>query len=388
MQTKLKVFYEPEIFFLQKYGGISRYFFELFCNFHDDNDIDFFLPLKFSDNHYLKNATFIKPRNLIRPVIIKGKNKFIKVTLRPIKKIQKRILNFQLDQNEIKLHELLEKQDFDIFHPTYYTAGVLQFVRDKPLVITVHDMIHELFPEQYADDPYLASKRELLSRADKIIAISNNTKQDLIKFHKIQDDKIEVIHHGPSFQRFNLEAVRDNSVPDEYILFVGERKGYKNFITFIKSVAPLLKNHKNLKIICVGSQTFNKDEKELFQKLNLSKRIHHFSASDDFLIKLYKMAMVFVFPSLYEGFGIPILEAFSAGCPVACSNASSFPEVAGDAAVFFDPHDEESMYNSIDALISDKDLREQMTTKGYERLKMYSWVKTAERTKKLYMSLL
>ena len=375
-------------FFSKKYGGISRYFFELLSNFHGDNDIEFFLPLKFSDNHYLKNATFIKPRNLIRPVMMKGKNKFKKVTLRPIKKISKRILNFQLRQNETKLHEILEKQDLDIFHPTYYTAGVLKFVRDKPLVITVYDMIHELFPEQYADDPYLASKRELLRRADKIIAISNNTKRDLKKIYKIQDDKIEVIHLGPSFQRYNLEAERDSSVPDEYILFVGNRKGYKNFNTFINSVAPLLKKHKNLKILCAGSQPFNNDEKELFQKQNLSKRIHHFSASDDFLIKLYKMAMAFVFPSLYEGFGIPILEAFSAGCPVACSNVSSFPEVAGDAAVFFDPHDEESMHNSIDALISDKDLREEMTAKGYERLKMYSWEKTADRTKKLYMSLL
>ena len=92
---------------------------------------------------------------------------------------------------------------------------MLKFVRDKPLVITVYDMIHELFPEQYAEDPYLASKRELLRRADKIIAISNNTKRDLKKIHKIQDDKIEVIHLGPSFQRYNFEAntQRNRSTP-------------------------------------------------------------------------------------------------------------------------------------------------------------------------------
>ena len=388
MGTKIRVLYEPEIFFIQKYGGASRYFFELLSNFHKDNDIEFVLPLKFSDNHYLRSAPFIKSRNLIRPVTTKSKNKFIKATLRPIKKISKRILNSQLRQNKFKLHEVLEKQDFNIFHPTYYTALVLKYLKDKPLVITVYDMIYELFPEQYANDPYRAFKQELIRRANKIIAISNNTKQDLIKIYKVQEDKIEVVHLSCSFQNRNIEARHDNLVPDEYILFVGERKRYKNFTTLIKSAAPILKKHKDLKIICAGSKPFTKDEKELFEKLHISKRIYHFSASDDFLFELYKKAIVFVFPSLYEGFGIPILEAFSAGCPVACSNTSSFPEVAGDAATFFDPYNEESMCNSIDSLISNKALRDEMVEKGYGRLKAFSWKETAERTKTLYMSLI
>jgi glycosyltransferase involved in cell wall biosynthesis len=249
-------------------------------------------------------------------------------------------------------------------------------------------MIYELFPEQYPNDSYPAYKKELIRRANKIIAISNNTKQDLIKIHKVQEDKIEVIHLACSFENCKITEDKKSLLPDQYILFTGERKRYKNFAFFIKSIAPLLEKYKNLNIICAGSKPFKKEENALFGKLNLSKRMYHYSASDGFLLELYKKATVFVFPSLYEGFGIPILEAFSAGCPVACSNTSSLPEVAGDAAIFFDPYNEESICNSIYTLLSNKDLRGEMIIKGYQRLKAYSWEKTADRTKKLYLSLL
>jgi glycosyltransferase involved in cell wall biosynthesis len=139
-------------------------------------------------------------------------------------------------------------------------------------------MICELFPEQWPNDPYPAYKKELIKSANKIVAISNNTKQDLIKIHRVQEDKIGVIHLGCSFQNRNIDIDRrqDNLLPDEYLLFTGEKKRYKNFIPFIESVTPLIKKYKNIRIICAGSKPFNKDEKPLFEKLNLSKKIYHF----------------------------------------------------------------------------------------------------------------
>ncbi len=385
----MKILFDPQIFIRKEYGGVSRYFFELFMNFYTNKDIEFKLPLVYSTNYYLKNAPFIKCRSIVKPLKLKDKNNFLRSTLIPVKMFSKMIFAYQNRINSIKLQEAIKKQDFDICHLTYYNTSIIKLLKGKPFVITVYDMIYELFPDYFPDSPISAFKTELIKKANKIIAISNNTKQDLIKIHKIQEDKIEVIHLGCSFENreIDIKKRQANLLPDEYILFVGQRKYQKNFTTFIQSTEPLLRKYKNLKIICAGSKPFDNDEKELFGKLNLLKRIYHYSASDDFLFELYKNAIVFVFPSLYEGFGIPVLEAFSAGCPVACSNTSSFPEVAGDAAVIFDPYNEESMHNSIDALISNKDLREEMTLKGYERLETFSWKETAERTKKLYMSL-
>ena len=387
MATKIKILYDPEIFFLQKYGGVSRYFFELLSNFNKDSDIEFVLPLKFSDNYFLRNAAFIKSKNLMRPTKRKSKGRIIKLGLRFVNIIASKVQNYQLNQNKIEFQEVFKKYNFAILHPTYYSTNVLYYLGNEPLVITVYDMIYELFPELFLNDPYPDYKKELIKRADKIIAISNSTKQDLIKIYSVHEDKIEVIHLGCSFQNRKLELRQNDLLPEKYVLFVGARKSYKNFIPFIKSMVSLLKKFKNLKIICAGSKPFNNSEKELFRNLNISDRLIHFPASDDFLLELYKKAILFVFPSLYEGFGIPILEAFSAGCPVACSNTSSLPEVAGDAAIFFNPFDEESISSSIDNLISNQSLRNQMSIRGYERLKAFSWEKTAYRTKKLYLSL-
>jgi glycosyltransferase involved in cell wall biosynthesis len=372
----------------QKYGGITRYFFELLMNLHNDEDVDFILPLVFSSNSYLKKAPFIKCRNLLKPIKIGGENPFSKSMSKPIWKISKRIYKFQQYLNRIKLHKTIEAKDFDICHPTYYNTEILRYVKNKPVVITVHDMIYELFPEYFPDDPFPAYKKDLIKIAHKIIANSENTKRDLIKIHNVPADKIEVIYLGCSFNKRDLDIKKNMHLPEEYILFVGERKNYKNFIFFMNSIAPLTKKHKNMEVICTGNKDFSDSERALIDSLNLSKRVSHYSVSDDLLIELYKKATVFVFPSLYEGFGIPILEAFSAGCPVACSNKGSLPEVAGDAAVFFDPKDEDSICNAVDQLISDKAFRNGLINKGYERLRNFSWKETAHRTKKLYMSLM
>lgn len=388
MERKITILFEPQMFNLQTYGGITRYYFELLKNFHKDEDIEFILPLVFTRNYYLKNAPFVKCRNLLKPIIMKGENQFSKYISKRAWKVSKRIFEFQQHLNQIKLQKSIETRHFDICHLTYYNPEILKHMQNKPLVITVHDMIYELFPEYFRDDPFPAFKKELIKIATKIIAISDNTKRDLIKIYNVSDDKIEVIYHGCSLSIQNHDVRKNINLPQKYILFVGERKNYKNFTFFMKSISPLLKIHKNMEVICTGSKGFNVNEIELINSLNLSKRVSHYSVSDDLLLELYKKAAMFVLPSLYEGFGIPILEAFSAGCPVACSNTSSLPEVAGEAAVFFDPRNQESIYNAVDQLISDEALRDKLINKGYKRLRNFSWQKTAKRTKNLYMSLL
>jgi len=388
MGNKIKILFDPEIFLLQKYGGISRYFYELLSKFHEDTDIEFILPIAFSDNYYLKHAPFLLCHNFLKPLKAKDKNPFLKLMGKPWRKISKRVLKYQQNKNEMKLKEALNARDFDICHLTYYNTRVLEYLADKPVVITVYDMIHELFPEFFPDDPTSSHKGQLIKKAKKIIAISNCTKQDLMKIYNIHEDKIEVIYLGCSFNSRDLSTKKHIKLPQNYILYVGDRRNYKNFRFFIESIVPVLKNRTDLKVICAGSQPFNESEKEFLQILDLSKKVAHYPVSDEFLVELYKNAMAFVFPSLYEGFGIPVLEAFSAGCPVICSNTSSFPEIAGDAAFFFDPYNMDSIRDSVKRVISDNNLRNEMINKGYERIKDFSWQETANRTKKLYKSVI
>ena len=136
-------------------------------------------------------------------------------------------------------------------------------------------------------------------------------------------------------------------------------------------------------MVCAGS-SFSKSEIDLFESLKVKEKIVYFEVDDNELAFLYSKAKLFVFPSLYEGFGIPILEAFNCGCPVALSNTSCFPEVAGNAAVYFDPTDEKSILNAVESVIYDEKKANSLRKKGFEQAKNFSWEKTAKETKKVY----
>ena len=205
----------------------------------------------------------------------------------------------------------------------------------------------------------------------------------MITIFGIDPGKIDVIHHGTS-ARPDSTATRDPGVPPEYILFVGGRTNYKNFQRFLRAVAPILHEDEHLNIICAGGGKFTEGEKCLFEQLSLAGRILQFSAPDSMLWRLYRDAKVFVFPSLYEGFGIPVIEAFACGCPIAVSNTSSLPEIAGDAACYFDPLDEASIRSAVEKVTYDNSLRAGMLEKGHARARMFSWEQVALRTKKTY----
>jgi glycosyltransferase involved in cell wall biosynthesis len=159
---------------------------------------------------------------------------------------------------------------------------------------------------------------------------------------------------------------------------------YKNFPLFAEAIAPLLNQDKTLKLVCAGGGGFNADEENLLAKLNITTQCRQTNATDAELKQLYAQAQVFVFPSLIEGFGIPLLEAFSAGCPVAASNNTCFPEIGGDAIAYFDPTDKESIYNSIQSILSDNTTRYNFIKKGYERLKLFSIEKQVRATLNVY----
>ena len=246
-------------------------------------------------------------------------------------------------------------------------------------------MIHELFPLYFKGDLVtVKNKKELLEKAIKIIAISESTKRDILKLYpQINKDKIEVIYLSQSIDPKNYKEVK---LPEKFLLFVGNRDGYKNFTFFLKSVASLLYSDSNLYIVCAGGNKFTNDEKRLIDELKITNQISQSNFDDNELASYYTKAKCFIFPSEYEGFGIPVLESMACGCPVVLANHSSFPEVAGDAGVYFELNNEVDLKNKVVSLIENETYRNQMITKGYIQSKKFSWEKTAQECKELFKS--
>jgi Glycosyltransferase len=199
----------------------------------------------------------------------------------------------------------------------------------KPFVVTVHDMIPELFPTEFKGArKTLAYKKKVILRADYIISVSDNTKRDLIDLYGIDGKKVKVIYHGNPLENVNPSKVDD--LPGKYLLFVGGRQGYKNFTFFLESISPILRRDKSLFLVCAGGGPFSSSEKIFISRLGIERQVVQIGFKDDSeLAYIYKKALVYVLPSLYEGFGLTALEAFSMGCPVVASNTSSIPEVCG-----------------------------------------------------------
>jgi glycosyltransferase involved in cell wall biosynthesis len=268
-----------------------------------------------------------------------------------------------------------------VFHPTYYDPYFLRYLKGKPFVLTVHDMIYELFPEYFTEDKYtVQNKRILISSASRINVISESTKKDLLRLFPEVENKITVVYHGCSFPV--LDGITEK---EDYILFTGARSGYKNFSNFIQALAPLLVSY-NLKLVCTG-HPFNTEEKEMLENLNIADKTICKYVSDKELIDLYAKALAFVFPSLYEGFGFPVLEAFAAGAPAVLANTSSLPEIGANAAVYFDPYSIDDMRNKIECVITSPDIQRDLMKKGKTRVKQFSWEKCASETLAVYQKL-
>ena len=247
-------------------------------------------------------------------------------------------------------------------------------------------MIHELFKNdeefKYDNTPY--RKKTLINKSSGIIAISESTKNDLIKIYDLNPDKIKVIHLANSL---DIEIKNDAVLNESYILIVGHGAGYKNFSNFIKAFS-VSKFKNDIKCVCFGGGAFSKQEVEIMKKLGVEDRIIYYQGSDELLANLYKYAQLFVYPSKYEGFGLPPLEAMHYGTPVLVSNTSSIPEVVGNAGMYFDPNSVDDMAEKMDYMLNDSILRKEYGQKGIVREKMFSWDKCARETVEFYKEVL
>ena len=285
--------------------------------------------------------------------------------------------------NKLNTFYNIKKNKFDVIHPTYYDPYVIKYANNVPLVITIHDMIHEKFPEYFNKyDTTSKNKKKYLLKSNAIITVSQKTKEDLLYFYpQIPEKKIFVIYHGNELSSSGQINKKEN-----YILFIGQRNGYKNFERFIKAVAPILIRF-NLRLICIGP-LFTQNEYRILKQNNITDRAISTFISESDLQDIYAKALVFVFPSLYEGFGFPILEAFASGCPVILSCTSCFQEIAEDAAVYFDPYSIDDMRETIEKVLLNGLLQTKLVEKGYKRIRFFSWEKTVKQTYQIYSEIL
>lgn len=294
-------------------------------------------------------------------------------------------------KEQLLFYKMVTETKLDLLHVPHYNIPVLY--RGK-IVTTIHDIIHIKFPQFLPNKfAYYYAKNMLniaVKKCDKIITGSENTKKDLIEHFNADEKKIEVIYYGVSkkINRVNdinlIESFKDKyNITKRYILYVGNVMPHKNILGLIEAFRNVYKINQNINLLIVGK--YHKS----MGKIQEDEGIIFTGFVSDFELSLaYSGASLFVFPSLYEGFGLPILEAMQYGIPVICSNTSSIPEVAGKAALLFNPYDIEDISKAILDVLNNENLKYKLIEKGYERTNMFDWKKSAERTLEVYEEIL
>lgn len=382
----MKVLYDYQAFTMQHFGGVSKCFCELLM--HKPKDLDYEIAISQSNNSHLIDSNLVD--NLVYPAM--DYQVFAKRFPHLAKhKIYKLLNILGLIKGAEKLNKKesilkLKEKKFDVFHATFFDDYFLPYIGDKPFVITVHDMMPEIFPDYFKKpNPETKRKKELCEKAAAVIAVSENTKKDLIRIMDIPEEKIQVIYHGgPNIaDNFSLPLIRG-----EYFLYVGQRDAYKNFHQTLMDFSLFHRQFPLVKLVCTG-KPFSSSENKLIRELELLQNAIYIRPTDIELLNLYHYAIAFIYPSLYEGFGMPILEAFACGCPVLLNNKSCFPEIAGDAALYFESDSSNS--NLSELLIKyysrKTTLKDQLVSKGYCRLQKYSWDKSSNKLFNIYAGL-
>ena len=368
----MRIAYDHQAFCRQKTGGISRYFCRLAEHLAGkEQTVGVFAPLY--RNQYLKTL----PAPLVHGYGVRDY---------PPKSSE-----LMVAANGLLARTLIRGWKPDLVHETYFSAVHARFGA-QPTVLTVFDMIGEL-PEYGATgsggDIRKSAKYAAVSRADHIICISGHTRQDLIRLFGVAEHKVSVIHLGCDALAPEVYAQASHIVADRpYLLYVGLRDGYKNFTAMLRAVASSRRLRTSFDIVAFGGGAFSAAEQALITSLGLSPgQVRQLAGDDASLARLYKQATAFVYPSKYEGFGLPPIEAMTLKCPVISSHSSCMPEVIGEAAEYFDPEQTDSIATAIENVVFSESRTCELITKGEQRAQLFTWDRCAENTLNVYRSL-
>jgi len=371
----LEVITDGIIYQLQFHGGISRVFSEILprmCEADETLDITLFLTgknrqeLPYNPNIHVflspRITRFMKPEKIWRWLV-------------------QRLM-------ERWLRSVIGKTEGKIWHSTYYT---MPKDWEGKTVVTVHDMVHELFPDLFnntAAEQFRNKKRQSILSANMVICVSENTRKDLLNLYEINPDKVRVVPNGFNtvFKRTDNPSLKmDTPVHEPFLLYIGSRSQYKNFGQLVEAYVSW-KRRNEVNLVVVGD-SWSPDEIKNFKERKIYEKIQLFEkANDELLCYLYNKAAAFVYPSLYEGFGIPLVEAMACGCPVVASRIPSTIEVAGNCPIYFAPGKTEELVAALDKVIIEG-RNSQRTLDGLKRSKDFSWQITAEKTLEVYKCL-
>lgn len=287
----------------------------------------------------------------------------------------------------------------DLFWSPHYNIPLLPIAARKR-VVTIHDVYHLAYQQTLTLPQKIYANliiRAAVKLTDQIITVSKFSKSEITKYTHAKDNKVTVIPNGVDYLRFIPQpATQDNNIyiPKKYLLFVGNVKPHKNLLTLLKAFAILLESEPEYDMLIVGKKdgfiTGDTQVGSILESNPLLKKRVIFTGyvEDDQLPKLYQHASLLVFPSVYEGFGLPPLEAMASGCPVVASSAASIPEVCSDAALYFEPQNYQELGLKLKEVLGSPSVRQKLVRKGYENIKLYSWDKAANRHVAVFRQLL
>lgn len=368
----MHIVYDHQVFSLQDAGGASRYHIELVRHLRALPGVRIDLAAGLNRSRYplrelaQENVRLFSLRSPIPPGYVRyGLNEAIENTLAML------------------------RPPADLYHPTLYRA--MPLVRARRVVVTHHDCVHERFPELFANPRRVTeAKRRLYARADAIVCVSASAQRDLLAFYGVEAARTCVIPHGLTPLRRDPAAAAAWRArwTRPYVLYVGSRAAYKNFAGLLRAFRASGAGEQ-ADLVVLGGGPWTEDEQRLAAGLGLEDRVRLVpSASDAVLAEAYAAALLFVYPSRYEGFGFPPLEAMSLGCPVLASHSSSLPEVCADGAFYFDPEDADSLPRRLRAVLDDETARQAMARRGALVARRYDWATCARRTCAVYAACL
>lgn len=364
------VTFSHDIFTSQTVGGISRYFCELALALSDSGRTVEIVAGRHRNQHLkaLESTSIAADKGLVR-----GRYE-------PPNRLPAQLLRIR---NEA--WATARTRPDRIFHRTYYPLLDLM-PGCRPLITTVHDMVWEMFPGEarsFAINSRL--KRKAVDRADLIIAPTEATKRDLCRLWSLRPDRVHVVNHGFTAPEVPPEDGTHLLGGRPYILFVGRRGGYKNFARFLSGYARSTLPARGIHLLCFGGGDFGPADHALLAETAMADHVSWMGGDDTTMMRAYRDALLFVYPSRCEGFGLPVLEAMAVGCPVAIAReAEALVEVAGDAALTYDASDIDATVQLLDTHVGDEARRALLAAKGRDRVGHFGWERCAAETASLY----
>ena len=368
----MRIAFDYQAFCRQSAGGISRYFCRLADQLHARQEtVGVFAPLY--RNQYLAQV----PCHLVHGIHLKS--------------YPPRTAEALVTFNRWMSRGQVRNWHPDLVHETYFSPKSVAPV-GCPVVITVFDMIPELEPEardSASGKLRSTAKVAAVARADRVICISEHTRQDLIRLFGTPPDKVSVAHLGcDSLPGADDETESRPGSERPFLLYVGLRDGYKNFETMLRGIASSSRLTGDFDVVAFGGGTFSAHELALIRELGFRQgQVRQQAGNDQALVHLYRAAAAFIYPSTYEGFGLPPLEAMTQGCPVICSDRSSIPEVVADAGEYFDPDEPQSIARMTEAVVYSSARTSALIAAGRRRAALFTWERCAQRHLDVYRSL-